>query len=395
MRKLTADYIFPVERKPLKNGILISSKSGEIIDILDADKIDYEIEAVEKYNGIICPGFINAHCHLELSNLKNKIAARTGLHEFIIKLEEHKKMDALQKDTYYELLARADDDMLNNGIVAVGDISNTDITIDIKRKSKIRYHNFVEVFGSNQVNADDIFIKAHKLYNSFFDISNSSIVAHSAYAVSEKLFYLVKKFSEENYSIISLHHQENEDENNFFKDKSGKIAERAHILNIDISSFQPTGLSPLASIAEYLPKRNNIQLVHNTISSIEDIEFGVNTFPNLWWCLCPGSNFFIEGMFPDALMFSDSNCKITIGTDSLASNNILSVFEEIKKIGRVYPEISLETLIEWATINGAEYLKIDDEFGSFAKGKRPGINLIQNIDMVNFLFRKDSTVKPI
>jgi aminodeoxyfutalosine deaminase len=75
-------------------------------------------------------------------------------------------------------------------------------------------------------------------------------------------------------------------------------------------------------------------------------------------------------------MFRRNNCTIVLGTDSLASNWSLNIMDEIKTINKNFPEIPLQELLKWATINGAKALSIDDQLGSFEEGKRPGVILI-------------------
>ena len=65
--------------------------------------------------------------------------------------------------------------------------------------------------------------------------------------------------------------------------------------------------------------------------------------------------------------------RITLGTDSLASNHQLSIWQEMLTIMRAYPDISLEAILPWATLNGARYLGLEQTLGSLETGKRPGI----------------------
>jgi imidazolonepropionase-like amidohydrolase len=77
-------------------------------------------------------------------------------------------------------------------------------------------------------------------------------------------------------------------------------------------------------------------------------------------------------------MLMKNDCPLVLGTDSYSSNWQLSIAKEIKAITEEFPSISLETILQWATINGAKALKWDDELGSFEKGKRPGMTLLSN-----------------
>jgi cytosine/adenosine deaminase-related metal-dependent hydrolase len=69
-----------------------------------------------------------------------------------------------------------------------------------------------------------------------------------------------------------------------------------------------------------------------------------------------------------------------IGTDSYASNWSLSVLDELKTIQQHHPEIPLEEMLGWATLNGARALQMDKHLGSFEKGKKPGVVLIKDFN---------------
>ena len=123
-------------------------------------------------------------------------------------------------------------------------------------------------------------------------------------------------------------------------------------------------------------------LVHNTVSQEADISFAGNYFHRLYWCLCPNANLFIEDKLPDIELFRKHGSCITLGTDSLASNSSLSILEEIKTIQFHFPAVPLCEMLMWATQNGAEALGFN-HLGTFEKGKRPGVILIENIDNNN------------
>ncbi len=124
--------------------------------------------------------------------------------------------------------------------------------------------------------------------------------------------------------------------------------------------------------------------VHNVATSDEDIEFAHSIFnirySALFFCLCPNANLYISGLMPDVNKFTRHNCNIVLGTDSLASNDQLSILEEIKTLHRHFPLLQLKDLLQWATINGAHALGIDKSFGSFEKGKKPGVVLISSLN---------------
>ena len=112
----------------------------------------------------------------------------------------------------------------------------------------------------------------------------------------------------------------------------------------------------------------------------QDIQAAISWNPNCYWATCPNANLYIENRLPDYKIFCDSNAKVTIGTDSLTSNWQLSVWEEIQTIRKYQSYLPLETLLTWATINGAEALGFEERLGSITIGKQPGLVHIENLD---------------
>ena len=149
-------------------------------------------DSVEFYDGIISPGFINCHCHLELSHLKGKIPKHTGLIDFLLKIVEQRFVD---DETIQNAIQQAEAEMIQNGIVAVGDICNTNHTLEQKRKGKIHYQNFLEVSGFPKSIANQRFEQIKKNYDEFsIHLNQNSIVPHAPYSVSTDLLKLIMEF---------------------------------------------------------------------------------------------------------------------------------------------------------------------------------------------------------
>src|ERR1700759_1111931 len=163
MRSFKADYVFTVLADPIKNGVVTIDDSGEVIGVSTTADAPANIP-VENLGGVICPGFVNTHCHLELSHLRGKIDRETGLSGFIQNVQKTRTGDdAGALDAAY----RADDEMYQNGIVAVGDISNTPLSLAVKDASKLYYHTFVESFSFQPTQAEAAFQKAKELLSQF------------------------------------------------------------------------------------------------------------------------------------------------------------------------------------------------------------------------------------
>ncbi|MBN2668366.1 MAG: amidohydrolase family protein [Bacteroidales bacterium] len=390
MKRIGANYIITNQGEPLKNAYLELEDDGTIIQIVHTNGELKEVSGLSFYNGVLVPGFVNAHAHLELSHLKNLIETHKGLPHFIQKIRSLRS----QNETDDKAMKQADKTMQVEGIVLVGDISNGPESIKTKSKSPIRYHTFVEVFGLDKYKAHDIFEKAENLVSSFQDAGlKAGIVPHAPYSVSEKLFELISGSSYEHNTTLSMHNQETASENQMFIDKTGELVDGLLSSGIKLDYFYPTGFNSLPSTLVQLPKCSKINLVHNTYTEQADIDKTKAYTQHAFWTLCPNANLYIENKLPNIDLLLQNDLKICIGTDSLASNERLSILNELKTIQNHYPEIPFATLIRWATLNGAEMLDESFKYGSFEKGKKPGINLIENFDFKNFKLNPESKVK--
>jgi cytosine/adenosine deaminase-related metal-dependent hydrolase len=377
MKSFTADYVYPVCADPIKNGIVTVDDAGKIISITESPSPDIENTATERLSGVIVPGFINTHCHTELSHLTSKIAPGNGLISFIKDVQNFRNTE---KQAIVEAAQNADEEMYNNGIVAVADTSNSNFTIDLKAKSKQYYHTFVEIFGFLPESADELFAKALALAEEFKPQS-VSVTAHAPYSVSKELFKLIKRHSDSGGdNLLSIHNQECEDENKFYRYKLGGFIDLYKHFGINIDYFRPQARNSLQSIIPLLTNRQKILMVHNTCTNLKDIYFIKRFDRKINWCFCPNANMYIEKRLPKVELFVNQGLNITLGTDSLASNDKLCILSEMRTLQQNIPSLNFDTLLQWGTSNGAKFLGVDNDMGTIEVGKTPGLNLITGLD---------------
>ena len=373
MKSFRADYVFPINADPVKNGIVTVDDDGKIISVSTHAQPDVE---VEQLSGIICPGFVNTHCHVELSHLHEKTTQGTGLVDFIKAIQQLRAGD---NDAITDAATRADQQMYDNGIVAVGDISNSALSLPVKQNSKLYYHTFIEMFSFIPERPEETFQTAVELQKQFKPLS-ASLTPHAPYSVSKDLFKLLKQHTDANENLISMHNQECEDENKFYRYKNGKFLDMYESFSLDISYFKPQARNSIQSVIPLISNRQEVLLVHNTCTNLKDIYFVKRFDRKINWCFCPNANLYIEGKLPKVDLFVDEGFNITLGTDSLASNAKLCILSEMRTIQQHFPAVNTAKLLEWATINGAKFLGISDDYGSLEAGKKPGLNLITGLD---------------
>ena len=374
MRKITADVIYPVSSAPLSNSVIITDFDGKILAI--ENRRDHDDADLEIYQGAIIPGFINTHCHLELSHMKGIVSTGTTLIPFITSVVN--KRNATD-EVIQDAIARAEKEMIEGGIVAVGDISNVPDTFLQKSKGHLRYYTFIEMFDFLQAqDADREFDKYKAVYDQLrlAEGSQKSVVPHAPYSVSTKLYKKINDANAPKGITVSIHNQETQPEQDLFLKGKGDFYDFYGKFGISLESFKPNHQTSIHSALSNLNPKNRTLFVHNTLTSKADIEAAHQWSRNVFWATCPNANLYIENRLPSYQFFMDTNARVTIGTDSLTSNWQLSILEEMKTIQRFQSYISFETLLQWATLNGAQALGFEDTLGSLEIGKAPGLNLL-------------------
>ena len=385
-RKFKADQLFDGYHLHGNDKVLITDDSGKVESIAGIAEAG---DDVQTFSGILSPGLINCHCHLELSHLKNVIPPHTGLIEFLCSVVT--KRDFPRQVIDLEII-KAEKEMYDNGIVAVGDIGNTADTAEVKSNSVIRWQNFVEVLGFTDEKAEENIEHYRKVAQAFENQKSkvksqnrTSLVPHAPYSISPKTFKLINELTRD--QVISIHNQEHPAEDELYKAGGGDYLKLFKIFGIKESPFPVTGLSSIRSVLPHFNNGQTIFLVHNTFMPEEDVVFAKEHANEkgltLIWCLCINANLYIENKTPPIEMLIKHSCPIVLGTDSYSSNWQLSIAKEIQSVVHATAQsrgmdavAPLEQILQWATINGARALQWDDELGSFEKGKRPGITLL-------------------
>ena len=380
MRIISANSIFNGINFLSQEMALVIDDFGLLKDIVK--KTEIQSSEIEHYDGIIAPGFVNAHCHLELSHLFSHIDPKTGLIEFLKQVIA--KRNNFNKKEQEDAAIEADFKMWESGIVAVGDISNIDTTFKTKANSKIYYHTFIELIGLNPLHSETIFEKGLSLLKQLENYNLiGSLAAHAPFSSSKLLINKIANYNSLNNLAFSIHNQESEEETKFFAGRPSGINDLFDYLNIDINWFIPPKTSSLLSYLDEIPNKKSL-LVHNTFCKEEDIIASKHKFIN--WCFCPGANLFIENTLPNYDLFLNHNQNWCIGTDSLASNQKLDMCFEASILLSKLPSISIESILKALTYNGAKALGIEDKFGKLIIGKNTGLNLIQHSDkQLNFI----------
>ena len=377
-----ADWVIPVTGTPIRNGYVEIAEDGTIVSVSDA--VSCPVEAV-KLNGILAPGFTNCHCHIELSHLKGLFKQGTGMDGFIqqinalrTSIDRPGRLDAIDKEM---------ESLYNQGVSAMADISNCDESFAAKASSKIYTRTFLEVFGTEPEDATAIVANAIELQKKASEYGlDAAPTPHSCYTMSPLLNRLSAAEGLKS-GYISYHSQESDQENDMIRYGKGELFDDYHARGCSMPPVM--GISSLEyfirnlSEAVEMPVEGNVILVHNVDTDQVSIDAALKAFKHPYWALCPLSNIFIHRQLPPIGLLRQNGLKICIGTDSLSSNTQLSMIAEMKCIQDNFPDIPLEEIVKWATLNGAEAVGKNELLGSFIPGKKPGVVLIENVDIEN------------
>lgn len=379
MRYLSATQLHDGRRFQPAGTVLAVHEDGRVHGLVPAG----DVSDFESFKGILCPGFINAHTHLELSHLSGLVAQGTGLVPFLKTVVQLRGQhsDAERRAARNAACAQ----MAEAGIVAIGDVCNTLDTLDVRAEGRLHIHSFIECAGVRPEAAPIKWRQAQEVYAHFANqpsakgLLRQSIVPHAPYSVSEPLMRQIGQA--QGNALLSIHNQEAEAENTLFALGSGAFVPFLAGFGANVAAYQPSGKPSLQTYMHWLSPNQSIILVHNTYSSTHDVEAAAAYFgPQLSLCLCPNANWYIERRLPDVAMLAQGPWRLCIGTDSLASNTTLSILSELHRIHMAFPTIGWEILLRWATLHGAEALQMEAVLGSFEAGKTPGVVLLRPVD---------------
>ena len=375
LRKIASHYLLTpqgFQPRPLIT-IRVSGEKHEIVAVEQYDKgLDFT-EGVEFYSGILCAGFVNAHSHLELAYLRGAIEEGGGFAAFASSMGRVR--GNFSEAEQLSAIAEADREMWREGVDAVGDIVNGATSFAAKASSKIYYHNFAEVFGLRECNLE----RQRELLN----YPNTSLTPHSTYSVQDAPFREVCNSDID--KPLSIHFLETADEAALYRGE-GSLHEWYKAVGFECD-FLHYG-SPAKRIVKSVPNGRSVMFVHNCALTQCDIEIITSHFTApVHWVLSPRSNRYISGVEPQSVaLLRACELNICIGTDSLASNHSLSMVEELKQ----FSGVPLAELLQWATINGAKALGIDDRFGTIEVGKQSGIVNLIGVNLDDFTLTPSS-----
>lgn len=377
INRIAAKYVYTLESdEPIVNGFVEYDEDGTVLRTGRCS----DDEAV--LDGALVPGFVNAHCHLELSHLHGKFRKGTGMAGFIDQINALR--DWAGDDVKTELVRKWMDKLWKDGVSAIADISNDASSFPVKKESPIYTRTFLEVFGTEPQDCDSVMASVKELHETAKEYGiDAAPTPHSCYTMSPQLLSASSAAGLES-GFLSYHSQESQEEEDLLISGTGAMAENRR--RAGMSTPPVTGESSLKYFIDRLsdvkpaPHDEHILLVHNVTLKQDDADAAKKAFTNVYWAICPMSNIFIHNALPPVNLMRENGLKVCLGTDSLSSNDDLDMMAELKCLHENFPEVPMAELYRWASYNGAEFLCRQDILGSLSEGKRPGIVLVSGLD---------------
>ena len=404
MKRIAAEYVYTLTGEGvIRNGFVEYDESGKILRIGKCA----EDEKMHIFKGALVPGFVNAHCHLELSHLKGKFKKGTGMAGFI------DQINALRDSSTYEdklnAIGRELNGLWNQGVSAMADISNGPDTFPFKAATPMYTRSFLEVFGSEPEDCDSVMTYVRDLQKKAHAYGlDAAPTPHSPYTMSPQLVTASSAAGLED-GYLSYHSQESPEEEEMLMYGTGKMADNRRRAGMSMPPVtgQPALMYFLDRLAAIGPEEKtklcdkdgkflpHLLLVHNVCLSEEAAMAALKVLKNVWFAICPLSNIFIHNALPPIPMMRKLGLNIALGTDSLSSNDLLDMVSEMKCLQDHFPEVPMEEMLRWACLNGAEFLSKEEELGSLAPGKKPGLVLIHHLDETGRLTGESASVRII
>ena len=372
---LRAKWIFPVLTPPILNGA-IEIKGKNIVKVGNYKELSKEVTSakiIDFEEAVIVPSLVNAHTHLELSALRFRVPSTGNFISWVknvIKLRESLTPVEMKESAKITL-----NNLWKDGIGIIGDVGNTAITLDLLCNSLFYGYFFQEVLSfKGNYSLKELKLKAPCIN---FKITYS---AHAPHTVAPLLIQAIKSYNRRRKKLFCIHCAESQEEVEFLKTGEGSWAHLLKEKRQWNESFTPPQTTPVKYLHQLGVLDKNTLLIHAIHLDEEDLKILKENQVKI--CICPKSNLYIGVGIPKLKELLSAGIEVCIGTDSLASNDNLSIWEELKTIYTLYPDVSPEDLLKLATLNGAKILGFN-KMGAILPGYIPNFLVINVKEYLN------------
>ena len=375
MKLLSARWVVPVSRPPIDEGALALSDDGDVLAVGGRAEVRAEFpDAVEeRAEGVLVPGLVNAHCHLELSGHADGVPGGQGLFAWATTLMGARKADtpAQQRGAAATAAAAA----VTLGTAAIGDVGNSLAAAPGIGRAGLTGVLFHELFGSREIATGDALADAARERAEAAAEWPERLAyvpaPHAPYSAGPALLARIFAAAAAAGRATSIHVAEDEDELALLRDGSGRWPALLAGMGVDPATRVPrkTPVAYLASLGAFQTQTPPL-LVHMVHAGADDRRLAREAGATV--VLCPRSNLHVGGRLPDVGAFVAEGAALAIGTDSLASTPDLSLWGEMATLAAHFPAVAAARWFDAATRGGAQALGLRG-LGALAPGARPGV----------------------
>jgi cytosine/adenosine deaminase-related metal-dependent hydrolase len=370
MTVFQADWICPISSPPIRNGSL-TIEGDKIVGLTPGN----ETAGSLTFPGCaIIPGFVNAHCHLELTILRGFLE-NLPFTAWIPRLT-NAKYRQLHREELLQSARLGAIEMLRAGVTCVGEVMDTGTGWDAMREYGLQGVAYQEVFGPADIQADEALAGLSRKIDNCrpgeTPTRRVGVSPHAPYTVSATLFAAVNEYARRENLRVTTHIAESQDEGMFVRWGAGVFAERLAERGI---AMVPAGCSPVEYMDRLGLVRPEVLLVHVIDLEDSDLDILRNKRPAI--VHCPKSNAKLAHGIARLPEIRETGIILGLGTDSVASNNVVDMFEEMRAAifhqrGRTQTieALDAQTVFRMATLGGAECLGLANHLGSLEAGKR-------------------------
>jgi cytosine/adenosine deaminase-related metal-dependent hydrolase len=376
MRAVHADAVVTGDAEVLRDAAAIVDDGGEVVDVGPAAEVlpRHAGAVVERVRGVVMPGLVNAHTHLELSALRGHVPGGRG---FVPWVEQMIGVRAeLRPEEDVEAVARAVDELDAACTVAVGEVTNTLAAVRTLARRGFVGCVFHEVFGVEREPLEArVAALPRMVEEQVGDWPSADLVyapaPHTLYTTHAHVVRRLVREARDRGVRVSLHVAEHAPERRFLEHGDGPVAEwYASRLRLRRDLLEWPSKSPVAFADELGALAPHVLAVHLTDARPEELELVARRGAPV--VACPRSNLHIETRLPPLLAMRTAGLHPALGTDSLASNASLDVLAEARALADRFPAVPAAELLRMATWEGARALGRSD-VGRVARGARPGL----------------------
>ncbi len=374
MLLLKSKYLLQVPHSVIDNGAVLID-GGKIKFAGSANDINNHesCQIVDLGNSAIVPGFVNTHTHLELTHLHKCINYNGDFTDWIRQLVNAKKEWA--ESEYLSSIRSGIKSSLESGTTTVADITRNGLALEELQKSKIRKVLFYELIDFNPDSAESTIDNFKNIIRKVKhnDLLSIGIFPHAPYTVSEELYRECKRVSKELDICIASHISETIDEANFLTRGAGNFVSLLRDFDM-LKEWTPPGLKPVNYLKNIGFLENGCILVHCNYLSGEEVDQIEES--NSTIVFCPRSHKYFRHKDHPLFKLRNRDINVALGTDSLASNDSLSILDEMKYIYTQHKTSKPQDILYLGTIAGATALSLNNKIGKLEEGYDADIAVI-------------------